>query len=34
MVDLEGVGWTHYIETDFGKMEYSLDRPELRVRPI
>jgi hypothetical protein len=34
MVELEGVGWTHYIETDFGKMEYWLERPELPLRPI
>ena len=34
MVELEGVGLTHYIETDFGKMEYWLDRPELPAGPI
>jgi RES domain-containing protein len=34
MVELEGVGLTHYFETPFGKMEYWLDRPEFPVGPI
>ena len=34
LVEIEGVGLTHYVETPFGKMEYWLDRPELPVRRI